>query len=98
MIIYDSQDSVMVFLTQNVQLFSSIVETEALVATRAIELALELGFERIIFEGDSNIVMRALTDQSPPFAPFGLLIRDAQFLQISLVGLSFNMLVEMVIM
>ena len=78
MIIYDSQDSVMVFLTQNVQLFSSIVEMEALVATRAIELALELGFERIIFEGDSNIVMRALTDQSPPFAPFGLLIRDAQ--------------------
>ena len=47
-------------------------------ATQAIELALELGLDRIIFEGDSDIVMRALTNQSPPFAPFGLLIRDAQ--------------------
>lgn len=68
----------MASLTQNVQLASSVVEMEALVATRAIELAAELGFDRIIFEGDSTIVMRALTDQSSTYSPFGLLIRMAQ--------------------
>lgn len=71
---------------------------EALAATQAIELALELGFDRIIFKGDSDIVMRALTDQSCPFALFDLLIRDAQVFADRLVGLSFNMLVEMVTM
>ncbi|KAK9996822.1 hypothetical protein SO802_021508 [Lithocarpus litseifolius] len=76
--IRDSPGSVMVSLTQNAQLSSLVVEMEALAATRGIELALELGFDRIIFKGDSNIVTRALTDQSPPFALFGLLIRDAQ--------------------
>lgn len=50
---------------------------EALAATQAIELALELGFDRIIFESDSDIVMRPLTDHSPSFAPFGLLNRNA---------------------
>ena len=68
----------MVSLSQNVQLSISVVEMEALATTRAIKLALELGFNRIIFEGDSNIVMRGLTNQSPPFAPFSLLIRKAQ--------------------
>ena len=68
----------MVSLTQNVQLSSSVVEMEAQAATWAIELAIELGFDRIVFEGDSDTVMRALTDQSPLFAPFGLLIREAQ--------------------
>lgn len=68
----------MASLTQNVQLASSMVEMEALAATRAIELAAELGFDRIIFEGDSTTVLRALTDQSSTYAAFSLLIRMAQ--------------------
>ena len=61
-IIRDSQGLAMASSTQNVQLASFMVEMEALAATRAIELAAELGFDRIIFEGDSTTVMRALTD------------------------------------
>lgn len=75
MIIRDSRGLFMVSLTQNVQLSILVVEMEALAATRAIELALELGYDRIIFEGDPDTIMRALTNQSPPF---GLLIREAQ--------------------
>lgn len=77
-IIRDSQGLAMASLTQNVQLASSVVEMEALAATRAIELATELGFDRIIFEGDSTTVLRALTDQSSTYAAFSLLIRMAQ--------------------
>ncbi|XP_050260068.1 uncharacterized protein LOC126705193 [Quercus robur] len=72
-IIHDSRGLFMVSLTQNVQLSILVVEMEALAATRAI--ALELGYDRIIFEGDPDTIMRALTNQSPPF---GLLIREAQ--------------------
>ena len=50
---------------------------EALAATRAVELAAEIGLDRIIFEGDSSIVIRGLTDQVPNFAPFSFLIKEA---------------------
>ena len=53
---------------------SSVVEMEALAATRAVELAAEIGLDRVIFEGNSSIVIRGLTDQVPSFAPFGFLI------------------------
>lgn len=74
----DNQGLAMASLTQNVQLAISVVEMEALAATRAIELAVDLGFDRITFEGNSTTVMRAFTDQSSTYAPFGLLIREAQ--------------------
>ena len=50
---------------------------EALAATRAVELAAEIGLDRVIFEGNSSIVIRGLTDQVPSFAPFGFLIKEA---------------------
>ena len=52
-IICDSQGLAMAASAQNVQLARSMVEMEALAATRAVELAAEIGLDRIIFEGDS---------------------------------------------
>ena len=60
--------------SQNIQLTSSVVEMEALAAIRAIELSSELGFDRVVFEGDCQTVIKALTDPSQPFATYGLLI------------------------
>ena len=79
-IIRDSNGSAMVSLSQNIQLSNSVVEVEAMAANRAIELSSELGFDKIIFEGDSEIVIKALTEYSPSLASFGLLIKDAQVL------------------
>ena len=50
---------------------------EALATTRAVELDVEIGLDRIIFEGDFSIVIRGLMDQVPNFAPFGFLIKEA---------------------
>ena len=50
---------------------------EALAATRAIELAVKISLDRIIFEGDSITVIRGFTDQVSNFAPFGFLIKEA---------------------
>ena len=76
-IIRDSQGLAMAALAQNVRLASSVLEMEVLAATRAGELVAEIGLYRIIFEGESNIVIRGPTDQVPNFAPFGFLIKEA---------------------
>ena len=78
MILRDSQGLDMVSLAQNIQLASSVAEMEALAATWALELAPELGFDRVIFEGDSTSVITSLTNQVSNLAPFGLLIKEAQ--------------------
>ena len=89
-IIRDSQGLTMAALAQNVQLASSVVEMEALAATRAIELAVELGLDKIISEGDSSIVIRGLTDQVPNFASLGFLIKEANELANRLTHVKFQ--------
>ena len=42
---------------------------EALAATRAVELAAKIGLDKVIFEGDSSIVIKGLPEQVPCFAP-----------------------------
>ena len=76
-IIRNSQGMVMASLSQKISLPQTVVELETLVATRAIEFSIELGFSKVILEGDSETVIKALQDNSPSLAPFGLLIRDA---------------------
>ena len=56
----NSNDLVMASLAQEVPLPPSVIEVETLVARRALEFALELGFERIILEGDSKSLDKAL--------------------------------------
>ena len=77
-IIRNSQGMVMASLSQKISLPQTVVELETLAATRAIEFSIELGFSKVILEGDSETVIKALQDNSPSLAPFGLLIRDAQ--------------------
>ena len=89
-IIRDSQGLAMAALAQNVQLASSVVEMEALATTRAVELAVEIGLDRIIFEGDSSIVIRGLTDQVPNFTPLGFLIKQANELANQLTHVKFQ--------
>ena len=77
-IIRNSQGMVMASLSQKISLPQTVVELETLAATRAMEFSIELGFSKVIIEGDSETVIKALQDNSPSLAPFGLLIRDAQ--------------------
>ena len=77
-IIRNSQGMVMASLSQKISLPQTVVELETLAATREIEFSIELGFSKVILEGDSETVIKALQDNSPSLAPFGLLIRDAQ--------------------
>ena len=69
---------------------SLVVEMEALAATRAVELAVEIGIDRIIFEGDFSIVIKGLTNQVPNFAPLSFLIKEANELANRLTRVKFQ--------
>ena len=75
-IIRDNQGTFMVSMSQNITLPLSIMELETLATWRTLELSLKLGFDSVILEGGSEIVMKALKDDSSSLASFGLLIRD----------------------
>ena len=50
-------------------------------ATKAIEFAGEIGVDRIMVEGDSSTVTKALSTKNPALASYGLLIEDARVLE-----------------
>ncbi len=55
-----------------------IVEAQA--AKEAIKLALDLHVDRVIFEGDSSILISALQATDQCLTPYGLIIDDAKVL------------------
>ncbi|XP_075665085.1 uncharacterized protein LOC142634688 [Castanea sativa] len=67
-------------LTQRIPLPTSVIEVEAVAARRTLELALELSFDNIILEGDSEILIKILKAGGSSLAHFGNLIADILFL------------------
>ena len=53
---------------------------EASAARRGLELALEMGFGRVILEGDSKILITALKEHTHSLANFGHIAQDIQYL------------------
>ena len=63
-------------MSQVIPLLQTIVELEALAALKALEFTVDLGLIFVVLEGDSEILMNALMDNSLSLASFGLLIQD----------------------
>ena len=61
----------MASLSQKIPLPISVIEVEILAARRALELAVELGFDHVILEGDSEILHKALLVEDKNFTPYG---------------------------
>ena len=79
-IVRDSRGMAMVSLSHNIPLPHSVVDLETLAASRALDFSLEIGLDKAVLEGDSEIEMNALKDDFSSLASFGLLILDAQML------------------
>ena len=60
-IIWDSQGLVLAPLAENILLTHTITEVVALATVRALSFAQELGFLAIVFEGDSKVIIKALS-------------------------------------
>ena len=80
----------MASLSQIIPLPHSVVNLETLAACRALEVSLELGFDKVILEGDSMIIMATLRDPSISLAAYGLLVRDAQLMASLFTCISFQ--------
>ena len=89
----------MASMSHNINLPISVVELKTLAAAKALEFSIDPGFVSALLEGDSKIVMKALMDDSPSLASFGLLIWDVktyveQFQCISFFGSKGNFVVH----
>ena len=73
-IVRDSHGKVLASLTEKIKLPSSSDEVEALAASRAITLAMDLNLPSFIVEGDSEVVISALRKEEESFSSFGHLI------------------------
>ncbi|XP_030941500.1 uncharacterized protein LOC115966399 [Quercus lobata] len=70
----NSDGVVMASLLQLVSLPAIVAKIEALAVRRAVEFALETGITKAIFEGDSDIIYRELSNSNSSLALHGHLI------------------------
>lgn len=63
-ILRNHEGQVMVSLTERTMLPFTAIEVEAMAARRALSLALETGFDRVVLEGDSQVLVTALQNNS----------------------------------
>ena len=58
----------------------SVIEVKVLAARRALELAVELGVDHVILEGDSEMLHKALLEEGRNFTSYRHLVQDIVFL------------------
>lgn len=78
-VIRNHEGLVMASLSEVIQLPPTVIEVKALAARRAVEFALELGFDNIFLEGDSIILIKTLKNSSRSLASFGHIVNDIFF-------------------
>ena len=73
-VIGNGDGQVMASLSQQIPLPSTVIEVEALAACRALILEQEIGFTRVVLEGDSQTLITALKTSSHTLAHFGHIV------------------------
>ena len=68
----------MASLSHSLPLPLTVLETETKAAITNLEFALELGLDSAVLEGDSEILINSLMEDSLSLASFGLLIQDVK--------------------
>lgn len=89
-VIRNSEGVVMASLSQLVPLPSTVIEVEVLAARPAMELIIELGFDHVILEGYSEILIKALKNGGSELTQFGHLVNDIHFLASKISGFQFS--------
>ena len=76
MIVRDWRDEFVGALSTPVSLSQSVDDLEALACCKTVEFAAELGLQKVIFEGDSAMVISALNQDNAALSSFGVVIED----------------------
>ena len=79
-IIRNDKGEVMAAMTTNGSKVSTSDEVELFACQRAIEFAVDVGFSRLIIEGDSSNVIQAISSPLENFSLFGNVVNDIRHL------------------
>lgn len=63
----------------------SAIEIEALAATMALSLAMEIGINSAVLEGDSLVLIKTLKEDVCSLSPFGVLVKDVRVMSLFLI-------------
>ena len=74
MVTHDSQGLVLASMSEQILLPQSVVEVKAIATVKAIHFIQELSLPSVIFEGDFEIIIKALCSEDEPFSSYGHLI------------------------
>ena len=77
-VIRDNSGAVLASCSEKLLQAYKAEETETLAARKALMFAYELGFQRIILEGDALGLIQALKSQEQNLSPLGLLVEDVK--------------------
>ena len=90
MIIQDQARLVLAALSQKIPLPTSVETVEVIAARRALVFAKELGFERVLVEGDSEIIVNAICGKSLLSLAMGHILEDIHVLSSTFSSISFH--------
>ena len=88
-VIWNDEGEVLGAVSEKIALPGSVVMVEMLVARRAVQFALEIGITHSVFEGDSEIIYKALSADVTPLSSFGHIVKDTKSIVSSLVNFFF---------
>ncbi|KAL0003476.1 hypothetical protein SO802_017257 [Lithocarpus litseifolius] len=86
----DQAGLVLAALSQEIPLPTSVETVEVIAARRAILFAKELGFARVMVEGDSEVVIKAIREKSLLSSALGHILNDIHALSCSFSSISFH--------
>ena len=90
MIIQDQARLVLAALSQKIPLPTAVEIVEVIATRRALLFARELGFERVLVEGDSEVVIKAIKEKSLLSSNLGHILTDIHALSCSFNSISFH--------
>ena len=89
-IIWNEQGLVMVALSQQIPSPALVEMMEVLAARRDLVFAKELGFDKVVVEGDSEIVITAILGDYMDYSYMGHVLQDIKFMFSSFSFISFK--------
>ena len=88
-VIRNGHDEVIVTMAEHIPFPNSVAKVEAMACKQVVQFASEIGVQEVIFEGDSMIVIQALTHGATSEAPYGNLIDNILILASHLSKVNF---------
>nr|POE62458.1 hypothetical protein CFP56_26389 [Quercus suber] len=76
-------------LSMSMSLANSVSNMEALACRRAVQFAANLGLHRVIFEGDSAIVINAVSQENAALSSYGFIVEDIHSLVSAFLSFEF---------